>query len=783
MLEKVSIRLLLIAFFYSSVGPLPDTFAQSAIDLPAPGTMVDFSPKFNQVTLKGIIFHPLNPFKFDFILDEGDIPLNEEESKVQSQKIAAYFLASLTTPEKEIWVNLSPFERSRIVPASFGNTLMGQNLLAQDYMLKQIMATALYPERQLGREFWQKVYTQALVKFGTTNIPIDTFNKVWIVPDKAVVYENAKMNAVFVAESSLKVMLEKDYLAQSRHSERSRIDRHPQLFGEESKGLLRSFAIIQDDNFKTSPNVLDSVASTMSAAVIKELVVPALEKEVNEGKNFAPLRQVYNALILAKWYKDNLRNNVIAKGYVDRNKIAGVDSQDKQMVSEIYRQYLKAYKKGVFNYIKEDFDEASQSVVPRKYFSGGFMGKVNYVMTRNGAMVADSFKSSRRFFIATLVAGPAMAQDVRKAMGVPPAGDIPIPLSREEALSLLNIIKNAQNNPRAAAEALRRMGDALDPSAAKLAAEIVKERSKPQWDRVFNSVVSNTNGPGVNLPGGPTEALTTTNQFALDLMVSAGRTIRQKYNVGDSSLRYEAALYLERVAGQIKASNSWEKLFKTGGWEALNIPNEPDPMVKAAHLAAQAAFIKAHKESRIKIAGIGNNNIANLDKVFQELQSPQRIVRWSALMVFEAIQQNDPDTEYKNLIGKSLELQAGQLEKSTNDSVEFFEKTGALALRHGQKTVLPSVMDGMANYFNRRPSVPNDTEGLKNWHEHMQALMGLATQLSNGNIVQLRDYLDAQNKSAAISGETLKNKSNTSICVSALWACLNSLINASLMAA
>jgi len=50
----------------------------------------------------------------------------------------------------------------------------------------------------LGREFWQKVYKKALINFGTTNIPIDTFNKVWIVPDQAVVYENTKMNAVFV---------------------------------------------------------------------------------------------------------------------------------------------------------------------------------------------------------------------------------------------------------------------------------------------------------------------------------------------------------------------------------------------------------------------------------------------------------------------------------------------------------------------------------------------------------------------------------------------------------
>ena len=41
-------------------------------------------------------------------------------------------------------------------------------------------------------------------KFGTTNIPVNTFNKVWIVPEKAVVYENAKAGTAYVVESKIK---------------------------------------------------------------------------------------------------------------------------------------------------------------------------------------------------------------------------------------------------------------------------------------------------------------------------------------------------------------------------------------------------------------------------------------------------------------------------------------------------------------------------------------------------------------------------------------------------
>ncbi|MDO8675272.1 MAG: nucleoside monophosphate kinase [Candidatus Omnitrophota bacterium] len=40
-------------------------------------------------------------------------------------------------------------------------------------------------------------------------------------------------------------------------------------------------------------------------------------------------------------------------------------------VEAIYQQYLKAFKKGVYNYIKEEQDPITQQIIPRKYFSGG----------------------------------------------------------------------------------------------------------------------------------------------------------------------------------------------------------------------------------------------------------------------------------------------------------------------------------------------------------------------------------------------------------------------------
>src|SRR5271167_2526181 len=220
-LSAIIVLGLIFAFLLNSFGPMPMAQANE-LYLPAPGVRVYLSPNFNPPILKGLKVHPNNPFKFDFILDQGDsntvIPAkagiqDQEQLKSESTKLIKYFLASLTIPEQDLWVNLSPYEKNRIIPESFGQTEMGRDLLTEDYMLKQITASLIYPEGEVGKRFWKRIYEEAAKKFGTTNIPVNTFNKVWIVPEKAVVYENAKAGTAYVVESKLKVMLEQDYLA------------------------------------------------------------------------------------------------------------------------------------------------------------------------------------------------------------------------------------------------------------------------------------------------------------------------------------------------------------------------------------------------------------------------------------------------------------------------------------------------------------------------------------------------------------------------------------------
>jgi len=331
----------------SLIVPPNSVYAQAlpgALNLPMPGAMINFSEGFAPPIIRGLTLDPQNPLKFDFIIDTGDENLQGEAFKDEAQKLIKYFLASLTVPDEEFWVNLSPYEEGRIIADGLGVTEMGRDLLAQDYILKQLASSLMFPEKELGKEFWQRVFKKAQERFGTTDIPVQTFNKIWIVPDKAVVYEHS--GYAFVGERHLKVMVEEDYFALTSNQQAQTVS--AEAVGEEGKDV-----------------------NSLSSEIVREILIPEIEKEVNEGKQFANLRQIYNSVILAAWYKRNLKDSLLGQVYVNKNKIRGIDLDDKAAKEKIYEQYMAAIKKGVFNFIKEDVDPVSQQVIPRKYFSGG----------------------------------------------------------------------------------------------------------------------------------------------------------------------------------------------------------------------------------------------------------------------------------------------------------------------------------------------------------------------------------------------------------------------------
>ncbi len=360
-----TLRILVIVIF-SIVTICPYGYAQRISDLPV-GAIHELPLPTGNVSssLRGLRFHPKEPFRFDFILDQGNennrrglIHQTQSEGMMnhaptdieqESTKLIKYFLSTLTIPNDHLWVNLSPYEKDRMISTDFGQTAMGMTLLEQDYLLKQIMASMLDPQRKIGQEFWKNVYAKAYEKFGTTNIPINTFNKVWILPDQASLL--VKDNTVWLLHVDLKVMLEEDYLSLNKN-----------IVGAGSPGPNPKGGEIpplRNTNF-------------IASQIIREIILPELKREVNEGQNFAPLRQIVHSMVLAAWYKKELKTSLLSKVYANRGKVGGLKKKDAKQEEKIFQNYLKAYKKGVFNFIKEEPDGSSGKTIARKYFSGGF---------------------------------------------------------------------------------------------------------------------------------------------------------------------------------------------------------------------------------------------------------------------------------------------------------------------------------------------------------------------------------------------------------------------------
>lgn len=109
----------------------PTDLLAADIILPEAGKPIYGSAKLKPIAIKGLKINPLKPFRFEFFLERGDQQLEKSAGlSKEAEQTVKYFLACLTLPEEDLWVNLSPYEKNRIVPDSVGKTDLGRTLLA-----------------------------------------------------------------------------------------------------------------------------------------------------------------------------------------------------------------------------------------------------------------------------------------------------------------------------------------------------------------------------------------------------------------------------------------------------------------------------------------------------------------------------------------------------------------------------------------------------------------------------------------------------------------------------
>ena len=106
------------------------------VNMPLNGPLPQIVPKVGQgachlPVIRGISFNQNDPFKVGFYFDTMD------ESRTSSgdvDRLIKYFLGFLAVPEEDLWVNLSPYEKERIIPDSISKLDIGKDMLLEDYL-------------------------------------------------------------------------------------------------------------------------------------------------------------------------------------------------------------------------------------------------------------------------------------------------------------------------------------------------------------------------------------------------------------------------------------------------------------------------------------------------------------------------------------------------------------------------------------------------------------------------------------------------------------------------
>ena len=290
-------------------------------------------------------------FKMRFDDGTGVIPLPRLQPEVQA-RLMDYFFTGLAVKNEEVWVNLGPDEKNRMLPETLGGTRLGRVMIEQDYQLKRLCASLLHPDCGYGRDYWSNVFGRAQSALGTTNLPYTSFFRVWIVPDNINILEqpDAEMVAAGkgyaeIGEARLKVLSDREFLGTYA-------------------GAQSSFAGVVND---------------LCYAAFEETILPVVNREVRLGATWVPIREAFNSLVLSSWYKARFGNQPVASKFIENHKPMQIDLPGAGVTysnmnvpenKEFFEKYMSIFKNGVFYTVRDDYDVYSNQKYTRAYFAG-----------------------------------------------------------------------------------------------------------------------------------------------------------------------------------------------------------------------------------------------------------------------------------------------------------------------------------------------------------------------------------------------------------------------------
>ena len=349
--------------------------------------------KVTPQTLHGLIFPKSGEGANHFIVNPGDGEMKGMDTALGTRELIDYFDTALSLKDDLIRVNLSAYEADSMIPEELSGTAMGRNLLSQDCVLKRLAASFLHPDFPIGREYWSRVYAESRRLLSSSRWPFRSFQKVTMVPSRVGIYEKDGDSCtddnpfdvprghvlVFIVDSEIGVTCEQDLVAQSHD-------------------LSNSARI---------PTATQETLDTICIEAFREMVLPTLKDEINEGEYFTELRRMFGAQALAVWLKNHMAGQnsnlgrFINSGKPGKAGLAILDispfrvgkrkratplrRRDRPVVAhatpnaeafkipengEFYEQYVRLFKNGVFRCARREEGDTPGERMIRVYFSG-----------------------------------------------------------------------------------------------------------------------------------------------------------------------------------------------------------------------------------------------------------------------------------------------------------------------------------------------------------------------------------------------------------------------------
>lgn len=246
-----------------------------------------------------------------------------------AQQASDAFFVWLALPPSAFTVNLNPDEPDRILDPAFGRTDAGRILLEADLQMKKTVAGLIHPDSPRGAEFWN-----ALGGGDQSCLSL----RQWIVPAPAQIRANG--DELYILDAPLQVKMETEYLTAVG-------------VGGGSGCPQQSKAVEQQNE-----------------TVFRTMILPEIERAVNEAPEYADLRQVYLSRVAAEWYRQRSRTESLSfTPIIDRGDVTAWPARVAWSPREVFDRYVDSYKNGEFNVTRET--RSGDFVLTHTYVYGG----------------------------------------------------------------------------------------------------------------------------------------------------------------------------------------------------------------------------------------------------------------------------------------------------------------------------------------------------------------------------------------------------------------------------